>query len=98
MSFAALEASVNASVLAHLANALVHIGGVDVPGIFRNPSSVAALGHGAADTSPTVTVASSAVPADAVDQLIEINGVPYSIVNPAPDGTGITVLTVECVQ
>jgi hypothetical protein len=98
MTFAALEALANASVLTHLANAVVRIGGVDVPGIFRNPSSVASLGNGAADTGPTVAVASSAVPDNAVDQLIEINGVPFSIANPAPDGTGMTVLTVECLQ
>jgi hypothetical protein len=40
-------------------------------------------------------VASGAVPADAADQIIQIDGVPYSIVNPAPDGTGLTTLTVE---
>jgi hypothetical protein len=95
MSFALLQAQTNASVLATLANAQVLIGGVEVPGIFRSPSSVANLGHGAADTSPTVVVASDAVPADAADQIIQIDGVPYSIVNPAPDGTGLTTLTVE---
>jgi hypothetical protein len=98
MSFALLQARTNASVLATLANARVLIGGVEVPGIFRNPSSVANLGHGAADTSPTVVVASDAVPANAADDVIQINGVPYAIVNPAPDGTGLTTITVECVQ
>jgi hypothetical protein len=98
VSFALLQAQTNASVLATLANAEVLIGGVKVPGIFRNPSSVANLGHGAADTSPTVVVASNAVPANAADDVIQIDGVPYAIVNPAPDGTGLTTLTVECVQ
>jgi hypothetical protein len=98
MIFDRLQALTNASVLNQLANAQVTIGGATVPGIFRNPSSVANLGNGAADTIPTVTVASSAVPQGAAEQLIQINGVPYVIVNPAPDGTGLTTLTVECTQ
>lgn len=98
MLFANLEANANAAVLNHLANVKVVIGGETVPGIFRNPSSVAQLGHGAADTSPTVTVATSAVMDEPVDQLIQIAGVPYAIIAQAPDGTGLTVLTVECVQ
>lgn len=98
MFFAALEARVNANVLQHLANARVLIGGAEVRGIFRSPASVAALGNGAADTSPSVTVDSCAVPAEPVDKLIEINGVPFAICAAAPDGTGLTTLTVEQVQ
>jgi len=98
MFFANLEVAVNASVLNHLANVRVEIAGELVPGIFRRPSSVANLGHGSADTSPTVTVASSAVMDEPVDQLIHIAGVPYAILAAAPDGTGLTLLTVECVQ
>ena len=98
MLFANLEATVNAAVLNHLANVLVTLGSVTVPGIFRRPSMVAALGHGAADTSPTVSVATSAVMEEPVDQLIHIAGVPYAIVAVAPDGTGLTLLTVECIQ
>ena len=98
MFFANLEATANAAVLNHLANVQVKLAAVVVPGIFRKPSSVAALGPGAADTSPTVTVASAAVMAEPVDKLIEIAGVPYIIVAAAPDGTGLTVLTLECAQ
>lgn len=98
MLFATFEVAVNAAVLNHLANVQVTLGGVTVPGIFRKPSSVANLGNGAADTSPSVTVASSAVMAEPESQLIHIAGVPYAIVRPEPDGTGLTKLTVECVQ
>jgi hypothetical protein len=98
MSFAALQMTVNASVLRHLANATVLIGGAEVDGIFRNPSVEAALGAGAADTRPTVQVAASAAPADPVGQTIQIDGVPYEIVLDAPDGTGLTLLTVERTQ
>jgi hypothetical protein len=98
MLFAKLEAVANANVLNHLANVQVVIAEATVPGIFRNPSSVANLGHGAADTSPQVTVASAAVMDAPVNQLIHIAGVPFSIIEAAPDGTGLTILTVECVQ
>jgi len=98
MLFARLEAAANASVLNHLANVQVSIDGALVPGVFRNPASVAQLGVGVADTSPTVTVASSAVMGEPVSKVIQIAGVPYVIGHAAPDGTGLTVLTVECVQ
>lgn len=98
MFFANLEAAANAHVLNHLANVQVVIAGVTVPGIFRRPSMVATLGGGAADTSPTLTVASSAVMDEPVDQLIQVSGVPYAIIASSPDGTGLTTLTVECVQ
>ncbi len=98
MQFAKLEAVANASVLNHLANVQVAIGGAVVPGIFRNPSSVAQVGSGAADTSPTLTVATSAVMAEPADKTIEIAGIPYVIGTSSPDGTGLTVLTVERAQ
>lgn len=98
MLFAHREAAANAAILNHLANVQVAIDGAVVPGIFRNPSSVAQLGSGVADTAPTLTVASSAVMDEPVDKTIEIAGVPYVIGACSPDGTGLTVLTVECVQ
>lgn len=98
MNFAALEARVNATVLEHVGNARVVLGGVDVPGVFNNPGSVANLGVGAADSSPSVSVASSAVPADAEGQLVQINSMPFGIVRAEPDGTGMTLLTVEHIE
>jgi len=98
MNFAALESVANAAVLRHLANAQVRVAGVTVPGIFSKPASVVGTGPGAADTSPTVKLASAGLPADPVDQPIEIDGIPYLVVDHAPDGTGISVLTVECTQ
>ena len=98
MNFARLEAVVNAAVLNNLANVQVQIGGVTVPGIFRTPSSTDRLGAGAANITPTVEVASSAVMAEPVGQRIEIAGVPYMITETQPDGTGMTALLVECTQ
>lgn len=98
MTFAAIESRANASVLKHLANATVLIGGVEVPGIFRNPSKNAEVGIGAADTSPSVTLASNAVPSNPVDSVIDIDGAPYVVITSDPDGTGLTVLRVERTQ
>lgn len=98
-SFALLKAMTNASVLNTLADAKVRFAGsdTDVPGMFRDPSSVVNLGAGAEDTSPTITVATSAVPADPVDQLVQVDGVQYLIRNAPPGGSGLTTLTLECV-
>lgn len=98
MSFAAFQALANASVLQHLANARVLIGGEDVPGIFRNPAQGVGLGIGAADSRPTVTVSSAAVTNDPVDTRIDIDGTPYMVGAAEPDGTGLTVLTVDRTQ
>jgi hypothetical protein len=98
MSFLAAQDRANASVLRHLANARVLIAGVEVDGIFKNPSQNVALGLGAADSRPSVTVASSAVPENPVDSSIDIDGAPYIIASHEPDGTGLTVLRVERTQ
>ena len=98
MHFANLEAVANSMVLNHLANVQVGIGGALVPGIFRKPSTTDSLGVGAANTSPSVQVASNAVMADPVDKQISIAGVPYLIVEAHPDGTGMTTLIVGCTQ
>jgi hypothetical protein len=98
MFFAELEVAVNAVVLNQLSNVLVNINGATVPGVFRNPSSVAVLGMGAADTGPTVIVASGSVMDSPVDQQIAVAGVPYIILAAAPDGTGLTLLTLGLTQ
>ena len=98
MTFLAAQNLANVSVLRHLANARVLIAGVEVVGIFKNPSHVAALGLGAADTRPSVTVASSAVVENPVDSVIDIDGAPYIVNAAEPDGTGLTVLWVERTQ
>lgn len=95
MSFAALQSRVNASVLRHLANVRVLIAGEEVDGIFRNPSQTLQIGMGVADSRPTLSLNSAAVPSAPVGTEIEIDGVPYIISAEAPDGTGITVLLVE---
>jgi len=98
MLFANLEAVVNSQVLNHLANARVSIADAVVPGIFRKPAAEASLGVGMETTAPTVTIASNAVMAEPVGKQIEIGVTRYVIGDVAPDGTGLTVLTLEEVR
>ena len=100
MTFAHLKAMTNASVLNTLADAQVRFAGSTdvVPGLFKDPSTTVGLGIGADDTSPTVTVATNAVPADPADQLVDVDGVSYLIRRAPPDGTGLTTLTLELAQ
>ena len=98
MLFAKFEAVANAAVLNHLANVQVAIDGRLVPGLFRNPSSMAELGGGMATASPTVVLASGAVMAEPEGSAITVAGVPYVIGASDPDGTGLTTLTLERVQ
>ena len=96
--FAELEAHANAAVLNQLSNVQVIIGGATVTGIFRRPSAEVNFGSGAADTSLSVTVASSAVMDEPVGNLVVVAGVPYQITADAPDGTGLTKLTLAKTQ
>ena len=98
LPFANLEAVVNSHVLNHLANVQVMIAGAVVPGIFRKPAAETPLGVGAASTAPIVSIASNAVMADPVGKRIEIGASCYVIGDVAPDGTGLTVLTLEEVR
>lgn len=98
MLFADLEMTANAAILNQLSNVQVIIGGSMVTGIFRRPAAVASAGIGAADTRPTVTVASDAVMAEPVGNLVVVAGVPYTIESDAPDGTGLTLLTLGLTQ
>lgn len=98
LPFANLEAHANAAILNQLSNVQVIIGGAMVTGIFRRPSSVLNLGAGAADTRTTVRVASSAVMAEPVGNLVIVAGVPYEIAEEEPDGTGLTLLILTKTQ
>lgn len=98
MSFAALEARVNASVLKHLANATVIIAGETCPGIFKTPSQIAGPSLGHTDGRPQLTIASSFVPDEPVDRPIVVNGIPYAVGTCDPDGTGLSVMFLDRTQ
>lgn len=94
--FAALEARVNAVSLAKTANATALIGGVSVDGIFDGADTVSGGGLGMADTSPKFTLATASVPPSWHGLPFVCRGVSYTVVDHAPDGTGISVLVLEC--
>lgn len=98
MLFAELEMAANAAILNQLTNVQVIIGGAMVPGTFQRPSTVVSLGTGVADTRPTVMLASSAVMDEPVGHTIVVAGVPYTIAEDAPDGTGLTILTLAATE
>jgi hypothetical protein len=98
MTFASAIERANASVLKHLANVRVRIGGAECDGIFKMPSLPANVGIGAADSLPSVTVATSAVPSNPVESEIDVDGVPYVVTASDPDGAGLTVLALERTQ
>lgn len=95
MTYASLEARLNASVLKHLANVTVSLGGVDVGGVFSNVHAVTGGGMGMSTTTPALQVPTSSVPGSPVGQSITINGVSYAIAAHEPDGTGMSTLVLE---
>lgn len=90
--FAALEVRVNAAVFKRLANADATLNGVAVQGIFDAAYALEDVGGGVAVSGPVFTLASSAVPANVAGATLVVGGVTYKVVEPMPDGTGVTML------
>ena len=95
MSFLDAQNRLNASVMNRLKNCIATINGVDVPGIFMQPSQLAQLGVGMEDTWPGVRVFASDVPADVQDSQVAIDGTPYMVGRDLDSGTGFTLLLLE---
>lgn len=94
-AFAALEASVNHAVMAHLANAAATLNGVEVAGVFDNAYHAGDIGIGMASTQPAFTTLTDNVVGEAVGQLLVVNGIGYYVAAHEPDGTGMSVLLLE---
>lgn len=90
MSFAALEARVNGSVLKHLSNVVAMLDGRQVRGIFYRAYAESPGGMGMAGTAPTFRMASFDVPMNPIGKLLIVNGVTYAIAAHEPDGTGVS--------
>ena len=90
--FAALEARVNAAVVKRLSNADATLAGVAVQGIFDSAYALEDVAGGVSAYGPVFTLASSAVPAVVAGLTLVVNGSSYKVVEPMPDGTGLTVL------
>jgi hypothetical protein len=68
------------------------LAGVAVKGIFDNQYLLEDVGGGVAVSGPVFTLASSAVPANVAGATLVVSGVTYKVVEPMPDGTGVTAL------
>lgn len=91
--FAALQADVNAAVVAHLANATADFGGgVVVDGLFSNAYIDA---FGMAGSRPQIDVLTSALTGIAAGAALSVGGVAYTVAEIHPDGTGMTRLLLE---
>ena len=94
-AFAALEASVNNAVMAHLSNAAATLNGVEVAGMFDNSYHAGDIGIGIASTQPAFTTLTAHVVGEAVGQLLVIHGTSYYVAAHEPDGTGMSLLLLE---
>lgn len=70
------------------------VGGVAVDGIFDNGYQ-AALGGLMESTGPTFTAATADLSSAVDGTTVAIGGVHYKVMNNQPDGTGVTVLSLE---
>lgn len=72
------------------------LNGVPVVGIYDGAFVSSGSGLGMSDTRPVYTMPSSAVPADVIDLVLVANGASFTVVNTESDGTGVTMLILEC--
>ena len=68
------------------------LAGLAVTGIFEKDYIDLDAGGSLAGTTPVFTLASSAVPANVAGATLVVGGVTYKVVEPMPDGTGVTML------
>jgi hypothetical protein len=68
------------------------LGGVAVRGIFDGAYAVQDLGGEVAGSTPAFTLPSASVPANPVGLALVVGGATYKVVEPIPDGTGVTTL------
>jgi hypothetical protein len=92
MNFADLEQRVNAAVMRRLANASATLDGEAVTGIFDNAYRLQDVGEMVGATAPAFTLADADVPSDVVGCELVYGATTYTVVEPMPDGTGLTVL------
>jgi hypothetical protein len=94
--FAALEARLNASVFARLANVVAQIEAVQVAGIFSNGYAAGDVGAlGMASTGTMLEVPTASVPRSPEGKSVVVRGRAYVIAAHQPDGTGSSRLMLE---
>lgn len=93
--FAAIESLVNTNVLTVMGNATLTWGtSSTADGVFRKPSDVL-LGDLIQGDQPTFTALTSAIGSLAYSAAVTLNAVNYTVVRNEPDGTGVSVLTLQ---
>ena len=68
------------------------LAGLPVSGLFDSAYLLEDLGGGVAASGPVYTLPSASVPASVVGAVLVHGGRSYKVVEPMPDGSGITVL------
>ena len=95
IDFAAIETQVNTSVLNVMGNATLTWGtSSTADGVFRKPSAVL-LGDLVQGDQPSFTALTSHIGSLAYGAAVAINAVNYTVARNEPDGTGVTVLTLQ---
>ncbi len=95
MSFAALQARVNATALKRLGEDVL-LDGITVRGDFAAPYAQAYMdGVSAEASAPQVTLASAHVPAGVHGKAVVARGTSYTVVSHKPDGFGLSTLILE---
>ena len=92
MTFATIEARINAAALAKLANCTATVAGVVVAGIFDNSYADIYSMDGLA---PSMQCATSDVSTAMRGTAVVVNSVSYTVAGIEPDGTGMTRLVLE---
>lgn len=90
--FASLEARANGAVFSHLANVNATLAGLPVSGIFDAEYQLQDMATGIISNAPVLTLPSANVPSNVVGASVVIGAKTYKVVEPMPDGTGITML------
>ena len=91
-AFASLQARANLAIMERLSDTVATLDGVEVSGLFDDEYLLDDIAGGMAGSGPAFTLASSAVPPAVTGLALVVKGVTYKVVEPKPDGTGITVL------
>lgn len=95
MSFAALQARVNATALKRLGEDVL-LDGITVRGDFATPYAQGYMdGVSAEASAPQVTLSSSGVPAGVHGKTVVARGTSYTVVSHKPDGFGLSTLILE---
>lgn len=90
--FAVLQTRLNRAVFSRLSNADGVLAGVAVQGIFDNAYAMQDVGGEVFASGPVFTLASNAVPANVAGATLVVGGVSFKVVEPMPDGQGVTML------